>query len=439
MSDAREGALSRREFLAAAAAAAAATAGTAVAATGSAASAVPAEVAPAAGAGTVPFAQAVARALKDAGTRVVTNVPASACSELYDAWAWLEGKEPVYSFNEEVAFTVAHGAALAGARSAAVLKSHGLAKAGNAVVDSLTPFTVAGCVVVVSDDPLGSHSDNVFDGEALFKGFGLEYRRTTAATVYRDVLWAMARSEEIFAPVALLFDAAEAAKSAVVGSSPLAPSPLKYERDVVARVIGPPLAPLQYRIRKAQRAGEDWRKVPRPPLLEILAGLPRRWQGPVQAYFPLFNAFRTLRSEEKVGYVAGDAGLGAFFAFPPFDCIDVCTYYGGSLPLAIGAWMAGHERPWVVAGDFAFLAGGGLGLTEALHRGAPLKVLVLYNGKAETTGGQPMSKPVFEQLLGGYRAVTRTLHHPEDPAEALKELRTVHRAPGLQIVVADYV
>ena len=101
--------------------------------------------------------------------------------------------------------------------------------------------------------------------------------------------------------------------------------------------------------------------------------------------------------------------------------------------------MAGEQRPWAVAGDFAFLAGGGLGLAEATQRGAPLKVLLLYNGKAETTGGQKMAPGVFDQVLGGYRSIARTLHHPEDEEASYAALREAHEAPGPRIVVADYV
>ncbi|HOF42150.1 MAG TPA: hypothetical protein PLD73_18935, partial [Candidatus Hydrogenedentes bacterium] len=82
--------------------------------------------------------RAAALALQDAGVKVVTHVPATGATAVFDAYCGLAGKRPAYSFNEEVAYTVAHGAALAGVRSAAVLKSHGLAKASNSVIDSLT-------------------------------------------------------------------------------------------------------------------------------------------------------------------------------------------------------------------------------------------------------------------------------------------------------------
>ncbi len=61
--------------------------------------------------------RAVAWALQDAGIRAVTHVPATGASTIFDAYHTVAGTAPSYAFNEEVAYTMAHGVSLAGARA----------------------------------------------------------------------------------------------------------------------------------------------------------------------------------------------------------------------------------------------------------------------------------------------------------------------------------
>jgi len=103
----------------------------------------------------------------------------------------------------------------------------------------------------------------------------------------------------------------------------------------------------------------------------------------LQIYTPFFAAFRKLRGE----VVVGDTGISTLFSFPPYDCIDICSYMGGSIPLAVGVYLAGYRDVWAVTGDFSFIAAGHLGLLEACQRKIPLKVIILNNHRSQTTGG----------------------------------------------------
>ncbi len=111
---------------------------------------------------------------------------------------------------------------------------------------------------------------------------------------------------------------------------------------------------------------------------------------------------------------------------------------GGSLPLAIGAMLAGRRDAWAVTGDFAFVAAGHLGLAEAAKRGLPLKVLLLANGVSLSTGGQPVPAEALDAVLEGYRPCVRTIRDPSDRAEARAVLGEAARAGQLRVVVADY-
>jgi len=94
-------------------------------------------------------ANIIARGLYDSGVSVITSVPASKCSEIFQIFCKTGGYNPLYSFNEEAAYTIAHGAAITGQRAAMVIKAHGIAKAANSVVDSLTAGTTGGFLVRV--------------------------------------------------------------------------------------------------------------------------------------------------------------------------------------------------------------------------------------------------------------------------------------------------
>ena len=111
---------------------------------------------------------------------------------------------------------------------------------------------------------------------------------------------------------------------------------------------------------------------------------------------------------------------------------------GGSLPLAIGASLAGLRNVWAVTGDFSFIAAGHLGLPEALQRGIPLKVLILYNGRAETTGGQPIPDGTLEGIVDGYARYVRRIRDPQNAEETESVLREASAAAELRIVIADY-
>ena len=356
--------------------------------------------------------QAVACALEDAGVKVATHVPATGATAIFDAYNALTHTVPSYAFNEETAFTIAHGAALAGVRSAAVLKSHGLAKAANSVVDSLTLGTTAGFVVVALDDPLGMHSDNVFGLEEFLVGTGIPFKKAGRATIYNDVLECFLWSEKLTIPVVLFVDSKLISQSTTALRKRLQAPEGKYQREPFRHVLCPPLAPYQRKVLEAKLAGKDWREIPPPELPPVPQGLPPAWRKAAAQFVPVFEVFQELRSQ--IPFAGGDTGLSSLFAFAPFACVDACSYYGGSLPLAIGFQAAGGGRAWAVTGDYAFLAAGHMGLIEALSRRIPLKVLIMDNGRAMATGGQPVAAGVFDQVLSGWTPYVSRIENPRD-------------------------
>lgn len=383
--------------------------------------------------------EALAMALIDADVALVTSVPATATAQIFDAYNRLSGQNQPFSFNEEVAYSLSHGCALSGRRAAAVIKAHGLAKAANSLIDSLTAGTTAGLVVIVTHDKTGGHSDNIFDLSALLKGTGIPFRMPDKGAFYQDLLSCFLWSEQLGLPVAVFVDSDDLVASVELARTRLPAPTRRYSREPLFHVLCPPLAGYQHRVLQARLAGQPPPPTADAPRLSIPDGLPPKWQAAVQPYLPLFAAFRQVREEEGIDWVSGDTGLGTLFAFSPFDCVDVCTYYGGSLPLALGAQLGGRRAVWAVSGDYAFIAAGHLGLVEAVARERPLKILLLHNGCALATGGQPIPPKLLDHLLAGYRERVRVLRNPQDSEAARSILTQAARSPGLEIILAEYV
>lgn len=380
-------------------------------------------------------AERLARGLRDAGA-VVTFVPGFGATQVFEAYTALQEVPPVTSFHEEVSFTVAHGASLAGRRAVALLKTHGLAKAANSAMDAVTAGVTAGFVPIVFDDPTGQHSDSIADPVRLLEGLQMPYIRGGSGNVRAQLHACFATSEREQLPCALVLGAAEMSAPASPEASPAAFTPPRaaYRRRIEQHVLCPPFARYQHQVLVAKQHERDWQDLPAPEVPTLPGGVPPAWRKTVEAYLPFFDVFRRIRR----GFVAGDTGLSSLFALPPFGCVDVTTYMGGSLPLALGAHLAGAGAAWAVTGDFAFLAAGHLGLLEAVQRRVPLKVVLLADGRASATGGQPVPFDPIERVLAGYRAHVRTLSDPTDPAEIEAVLTEADAATELRIVVARY-
>jgi len=379
-------------------------------------------------------AQIIAHAIGDAGARVVTNVPGFGASQVFSAVCEISSKKNTPAFHEEVAYSIGHGASLVGQLSATLIKAHGLAKAANGVIDSLSAGTTAGFAVLVFDDRLGKHSDSIVDIEAFLRGLQIPSRRLHLKDMYREVFDAFAWSEALQLPVVLVVDTEDLDRTTTYVPIQGAASSSSYQRDVLQHVVCPQLAMYQRQVLDAKLSRQDWRPLKRPVLPRIPDDLPESWRPLMRSYVPLFEIFQKLRGR----IVTGDTSVSTLFAFPPYDCVDIGTYMGGSVPLAIGAYLAGFQDTWALTGDFSFVAAGHLGLVEAIQRGIPLRVLIFNNGRAEATGGQPVPSRALGCVLSGYEAYVRRIDNPHDAREVETVLAEANCTQEMRIVVANY-
>lgn len=378
------------------------------------------------------IAEGIADVLRRSHVELVTAVPGHGATQAYAAWQ--DGAEASlpFSFHEEVAVGMAHGAALLGHRSAVLLKAHGFLKAANAIADSLAAGTTAGLLYVVFDDPTGAHSDSVLDIEGAARELGLPTHRPDDGNL--SVLpHALRRSETQQLPHLVILPA-DTVDEAPARPDALGPPSVDYERDVARHVCSPLVARYQHAVFEARRTGGDPDAVERPSLPTVPDALPDPYRPMAECYRPLM----AMLAERPRAVTAGDTSVGSLFALPPVGAVDLCTYMGGSLPLALGGAAVGERPAWAVTGDFGFVSAGHLGLLEAQQRDLPLKVLLLENGRAEATGGQPVSEAAVDTVLAGYADRVRVLADPADGAACRDALDGAAAQEGLAIVRARY-
>ncbi|MBN1301469.1 MAG: hypothetical protein JW995_09675 [Melioribacteraceae bacterium] len=377
---------------------------------------------------------AAAYALADLGVNIVTHVPGYGASEVFMAYSSLIQKRMALSFHEEVAYSICHGASIAGKRAASLMKAHGLAKAANSVIDSLYTSLTAGLVVFVFDDYSGAHSDNIMDTESFLKGVGVLFVKSAMKNLYEDIVSCYKLSEQKRHPVVIIINAAKINNEMEFDRAGSLKKDFTYNRNILNHVVHPFFADYQYKILTARKLDGDLISIIRPKLPVIPDELPDRYKESYKMYQPFFNVFRGY----KKGIVCGDTSSSSNFCLPPYDAIDIVTYIGGSIPLAIGTYMAGNKYAWALTGDFGFISAGHLGLTEAAYRELPLKIVIFYNKKAAATGGQPIDKKIMLRLLAAYEQYIKHIHNPMDPIEISQVLDEAVNSDLLSIVLVHY-
>lgn len=379
-------------------------------------------------------AHAIAQALMDLGVEIVTHVPGYGGSETFQAFNELSLRSNKFSFHEEAAYTIAHSAGICGKRSASLMKAHGLMKAANSVIDSLYSEITAGFVTIIFEDKSGKHSDNILEIVPILQGLPLRFIQSSTTTIYEDVINAFNLSERLKLPVVLLVDALEVNNETSFEQKSELKKKFTYKRDIYQHVVHPMLSDYQYKVFLAKKFDGDTTSILRPDLPVVPVDFPERAKNTAIKYAPLFDVFKNFRGE----IVTGDTSGLSSFAFPPYDCVDIVTYMGGAVPLAIGAYMAGYKNVWALSGDFGFVSAGMIGLVELIQREIPLKIILFYNKQAAATGGQQINKKLLRHMLAGFEKSMMHIANPLDPFEVETVLRDASNSNEFRLIIADY-
>ena len=375
----------------------------------------------------------IAQALLDIKVGVINYVPGYGGTAVYRSLAEKTGKPGFISFHEEVAYTVAHGACLMGTRAAMLCKTHGIMKAANSVSDSLMCGTTAGLVVIIAEDKGGTHSDSIIETKPFLDGIGMPNIWSNPKEIYDDIHRAYALSEKYRLPWAVILDADD-----TNFNTPYLPRfstpPPAYTKDIAQHILNPLYNSYQHKVYQAKMADDNWGSIPKPMIPTIPGATSDNWKNAVAAYEPFFKVYKKYRGE----IVTGETGILSQFSADPYQCTDIATYMGGSIPLAMGAYLAGKRNVWAISGDFSFLSAGPLGLLEATLRDIPLKVVILDNGKAVTTGGQPVAENALEICLAPYENLILRVNNQDDGGELERALEEMTGSGDLRILVVNY-
>jgi TPP-dependent indolepyruvate ferredoxin oxidoreductase alpha subunit len=381
------------------------------------------------------YSRAIAQTLEQLGVTVVTHVPGYGGTESFNAVKEVYKKDFSISFHEEVAYTIAHGAALVGTRAASIMKTHGFGKATNSILHSLYSGTTAGLVTFLFDDPEGAHSDNILDIQPFVAGSSVPHKVVDPTKVQSQITEAYKESERLGLPYFLLLDCRDVNKEVAFKNFTAPVQPNKYIKNAFQHVVCPFASQYQYQVLKAKQKEVSWQSVIEPTLRldpKTFAGTAKSF---VQEYETFFSVFKNLRGN----VVTGDASTPSIYALSPFECIDLVTYLGGSTPLALGAFLAGYKDTWAITGDFSFIAAGHLGLLEAIQREIPLKLIIFNNAKAGATGGQEINNNLLKLVLAGYTRFIKNINDPQNVTEIENVLKEANAANEMRIIVLNYL
>ena len=378
------------------------------------------------------LSEAIGHALNDLGVDVVTHVPGYGATEAFEGYNHVKMKRTYISFNEEVAYTVAHGASIAGKRSAVLIKSHGLMKAANSIIDSMYTNNAAGLVVFLFEDKTGEHSDNILDMQPILKGMSLPHK-IASNNIYNDIIACYHESESRKLPVVLLVDSVAHTKETEFEQNTSLKKNFNYIKDPLVHAVLPYFADYQYKLFTAKKLEGDIAVISRPKLPMFPFQLPNHIKQAASKYVPFFDAFREFRGD----IVTGDTSVSSSFTLPPYELIDIITYMGGSIPLAIGAYLAGFKNVWAITGDFSFISAGQLGLIEAMGREVPIKIVLLNNKEAAATGGQLINKKTMLRSIAGYEQNISHIHDLTNPFDIIEVLKEASTSDQLKIILVD--
>ncbi|MFA8342538.1 MAG: thiamine pyrophosphate-dependent enzyme [Rhodothermaceae bacterium] len=379
-------------------------------------------------------AKALSYGLDDLGTKVVTHVPGCGATDTFFEYKQLINQNIFTSFNEEAAYTIAHGASIAGARSACVIKTHGFLKAANSINDSLYTSLTAGFVTILFDDKTGKSSDNILEIEPILKGFSAPYKVADPEKIYDEIITAFEESEKLQLPYFLVVDSAFSQTEINIERREIEIPEFNFSRDIKKHIVHPLLSDYQYKIFKTKTSDQKFENIEDPSYPVIPDDIPERIKESALVYKGFFDCFKDIRGT----IVTGDTTLSSYYSFPPYNCVDILTYIGGSIPLAIGASLAGHKNVWALSGDFGFNAAGHMALIEVIERKVPLKIVLFNNKKAASTGGQPVNTEIIDRLLEGYKEYVVKIASPENVDGMKNILQVVGMMNQLKIIMIEY-
>jgi indolepyruvate ferredoxin oxidoreductase alpha subunit len=185
--------------------------------------------------------EAIARGAYEAGVRVATAYPGTPSTEILENIVKYKEIYAEWSPNEKVAFEVAHGAALGGARALVAMKHVGVNVAADALLTASYTGVNAGLVLVSADDPGMHSSQNEQDNRHYARFAKIPMLEPSDSQEAKDfTIRAFEISEQYDTPVMLRTTTrVNHGTSVVYLSEPSNPFPKNFERNPQKYVMIP--------------------------------------------------------------------------------------------------------------------------------------------------------------------------------------------------------
>ena len=190
---------------------------------------------------TLKLDELIAKVLINNTFNVITNVPGFGGTQVFDHLKKLSPTTSSLCLNEEASLSISTGAAIYGARSATLVKTHGLAKMANALCSTLSVGTNAANLIFAFDDTLGKSSDNIFDALKLIKGIEVPFV-VLGKDPETEIMAAIIRSEKIKLPVVVYVDCEIINNSYPYKNEILPLIEFKFSKNPLQYVACPPLS-----------------------------------------------------------------------------------------------------------------------------------------------------------------------------------------------------
>ncbi len=195
--------------------------------------------------------EAVARGVYEAGVKMATAYPGTPSTEILENISmWYKNVYSEWSPNEKVAFEVAIGGAMAGARSLVAMKHVGLNVAADPFMTFAYTGVKAGFIVISADDPSMHSSQNEQDNRFYAKFAMIPMLEPSDSQESKDfVKIGMEISEEFDTPLMLrMVTRISHSKGVVETVDPIETEVAGFERDIPKYVMVPGHARLRRKI-----------------------------------------------------------------------------------------------------------------------------------------------------------------------------------------------
>lgn len=153
----------------------------------------------------------------------------------------------------------------------------------------------------------------------------------------------------------------------------------------------------------------------------------------------LMKKFYFALTKNSPDVIFGDIGVYTLGAFEPCNALDTALCMGASIGMAIGARLAGVQRVCAVIGDSTFIHAGIPALIEANEKKIDIKVFLIDNHCAVSTGGQKTFGDISSLIQSQNIPFLQKINIKDSSDKKIEdEIKNIMESKGLSVFIADF-